>query len=193
VNFNVSGALGLFITSTATTDNGTSEFSKCIQAVAPLVLESPLLVIVPSSDVNCRTYCSAKADIADTLLEGIEYSPIGWDAQTGFFAFRGPTFGELCFAPPVANGTPLMAISINDQPLPVDQITNDMIETLACPIVPTATATVDVDEGENPTGEPATSTPDTRTPQCNDGIDNDRDGLVDLRDPDCTDRFDDSE
>jgi titin len=198
VNFNQFGTLGMFITSTATTDKGTSEFSECIQAVAQISLEFPPLNIVPSSDVNCRTYCSAQADIADTLLDGVEYAPIGWDPQTGFFAFHGPTFGEVCFAPPVANGTPLMAISVNEQPLSADQITSEMIETLACPAIPAATPTVDVDEGENPTVGPidsatATSTPFSRTAQCNDEIDNDRDGLVDLRDPECRDRFDDSE
>jgi hypothetical protein len=197
-NFNQVGTLGVFITSTATTDKGTSEFSECIQAVAQISLEFPPLNIVPSSDVNCRTYCSSQADIADTLLGGVEYAPLGWDPQTGFFAFRGPTFGEVCFAPPVANGTPLMAISLDDQPLSADQITSDMIETLACPAIPTATPTVDVDEGENPTVGPidsatATPTPFSPTAQCNDEIDNDRDGLVDLRDPECRDRFDDSE
>ena len=193
--FAVTVAPGSFITSTVTTNAGTSEFSECVQVLATFSLETgqPPLIVIPSVDVNCRTYCSTLVDIADTLLQGVEYSPIGWDPRTGFFAFRGPTFGELCFAPPVANGNTLMAISLDGQPLSADQITSDVIETLACPLVPTATATVDVDEGENPTEEAATSTPATRAPQCNDGRDNDGDSFVDLRDPGCRDRFDDSE
>lgn len=174
--FNQPVNIGLFITSTATTDKGTSEFSECVQVVAPLLNFTPL-IIVPSTDINCRTYCSVQADIADILLAGVEYSPVGWDAVNGFLAFRGPTSGELCFAPPVANGNPLMALSVNGETISADQLNGEVVESVACPLPPTLAPT--------PGGG--------GTPACSDGIDNDGDRLVDLRDPDCRDQFDDSE
>jgi hypothetical protein len=179
VNFAQAVSPGEFITATATWNNSTSEFSECVEVTAGTQLQGdsegfePGLVIIPTRNLNCRYYCTSQADIADTLLQGIEYRPIGWDAASGYLAFLGPAFGELCFAPPQANGTELMGLSFAGQPVASNELSPDLIEARACPAFPTPTPTVDPDEGAEPTATPAP------LPECSDGIDNDGDGRID--------------
>jgi len=154
VNLMVTVQPGHFITATATNANNTSEFSACVEIVAGESFSQEIeggFNITPLRNLNCRYYCTQQSDIADTLLEGIQYIPIGWDPATGFFAFEGPSFGQLCFAPPVSGGTDLMSLNFNGQAITSEELTSEMVPQRACPAFPTAT---DVDEG----GE-ATSTP----------------------------------
>lgn len=187
LNFGVNVPAGNFITATATSTNKTSEFSACVAVLAGaqfnLELDEPF-VITPLRNLNCRQFCTAESEIADTLLEGIQYAPIGWDAITGFFAFEGPAFGELCFAPPVTGGTQLMALSLNQSPITLERLTSEVVPAMACPAFPTPTPTVDVDEGTNGTPLP---------PQCSDGLDNDADRFTDLADPQCRNANDNDE
>ena len=124
--------------------------------------------------------------MADTLLEGIEYRPVGWDPVNKFFAFLGPSFGEMCYAPLQSFGTELMSLMIKGEPVTANQLTSEVVQIMACPAFSTPTPTPDLDEGENATATPA-------VPQCSDGLDNDRDGLTDLRDPQCRNANDNDE
>ena len=158
--------------------------------------------IIPLKNLNCRYACTAQSDIADTLLEGIQYLPIGLDPNTGYFAFNGPTYGELCFAPPQSSGTELMSISLNGEQYFVDSFfdiyyefednTSQIIESIACPAFSTPTPTADIDEGENATETP-TPLSAGDTPQCSDGADNDGDGAVDMADRQCRNADDNDE
>ncbi|MEX1248701.1 MAG: LamG-like jellyroll fold domain-containing protein [Anaerolineales bacterium] len=192
VNLMVTVDAGDFITATATSANNTSEFSECVEVLAGsqmnLELDEPFS-ITPLRNLNCRYYCTQASDVADTLLQGIQYFPLGWDPISGFFAFEGPTFGERCFAPLLTGDTELMLLSYQGEGVTVDQLTNDLVEPLACPAFPTPTPTVDPDEGDNRT--PA-------VPQCSDGIDNDGDGRIDYSatgagDRECRDASDNDE
>ena len=177
---------GYFITATATFANNTSEFSECVEVVQGSQLSGEsqftpppnLIKIVPLQNLNCRYFCTSQSEIADTLLEGVAYSPVGWDPVLGFLAFDGPTFGERCFAPPLSGGTPLMTLTFQGQEVSADQITDEMVATLVCPAFSTPTPTVDIDEGDNGR-ETETPTPPAPRPQCSDGIDNDGDRLID--------------
>lgn len=196
LNFAVTVDAGNFITATATNSNNTSEFSECVEVLAGSQMNLDLgegFNITPLRNLNCRNFCTQASDIADTLLEGITYTPVGWDPILGFLAFDGPSFGERCFVPPSSGSTPLMALSFQGQEVTTDQITPDMVATLACPPFSTPTPTVDVDEGEN--GR-ETETP--FVPQCSDGIDNDGDRLIDYSatgagDRECRDANDNDE
>ncbi|MEX2143233.1 MAG: LamG-like jellyroll fold domain-containing protein [Anaerolineales bacterium] len=215
VNLNVTVQAGHFITATATNANNTSEFSACVEVVAGESFSQEIeggFNITPLRNLNCRYYCTQQSDIADTLLEGVLYIPIGWDAVSGFFAFEGPSFGQLCFAPPQAGSTSLMSLSFNGQEISAEQLSTDMVETRTCPAFPTATPVPDEDEGSDATNTPAsgnvpTATPTPRNtpvpsatprPQCSDGMDNDGDGLVDYDpagggDPQCRNANDNCE
>lgn len=191
VNFPTGIAPGSFITSTATYSLETSEFSACVQVLTQLnqeIEQTPdLISIVPTRDINCRYYCTSQSNIADTLLEGVEYLPIGWDPTTGYLAFLGPSFGELCFAPPLAEGTQLMALNVGGQAASTDAFTADLIEIISCPLFSTPVPTLDPDEGD------ADEATEPSLPQCSDRVDNDNDGLVDLSDRECRDANDDNE
>lgn len=186
LNFNVDVPAGTYVTATATAGNNTSEFSACVLVAAGANFQgggNPPLMIIPLQNLNCRSFCTAQSEISDTLLKGVQYTPIGWDARTGYFAFLGPTFGERCYAPPLTGGTQLMSLLVGGQEFSLASLTTDNIEFMACPAFSTPTPTPDPDEGDNPTPVPA----------CSDGIDNDSDGAIDLRDPQCRNASDDDE
>jgi hypothetical protein len=128
--------------------------------------------------VNCRYACTTLSDIADTLLEGIAYVPLGYDPETGYFMFEGPSFGETCYAAPVAGGTQLMAFQVDGLTVAPEEIASIGIDLFSCPAFSTATPTLDPDGTLDPTPTPL--------PQCSDGIDNDGDGLIDYVAPSTT-------
>ena len=179
VNLAVAVTPGEFISSTATNNNNTSEFSACVEITAGQTLQGespdsePGLIIIPNRNINCRTYCTAASDIADTLFEGVQYKPLSWDPLSGFFAFDGPFAGQRCYAPPVSGGTPFMSLYAFGGEISLDQVSSDLVPTFTCPFFPTATPTINPDEGVS-----ASATP-TRAPECSDGIDNDGDGRID--------------
>lgn len=187
LNFNVDVPAGTYVTATATTGNNTSEFSACVLVAAGVNFQgggNPPLMIIPLQNLNCRSYCTAQSDIRDTLLKGIQYTPIGWDPTAGYFAFLGPSFGERCYAPPVTGATQLMSLMVGGQEFSLASLTTDNIEFMACPAFSTPTPTLDPDEeGDNPTPVPA----------CSDGIDNDGDGATDMRDAQCRNTSDNDE
>lgn len=180
---------GHFISATATNNNNTSEFSACIEVIAGQNLsqdldEPPDFFIVPTRNLNCRYFCSTQSDIADTLFEGIQYIPIGWDPLSLHFAFRGPVTGSVCFAPPLSGNTSFMALDLGGEALSsqdFDLLTLAVIPRWTCPDLPTPTPeATDVPDDREP-DEP-TDTPEPALPQCSDGIDNDGDGRIDYGD-----------
>ena len=187
VNFAQSVTPGHFISATATSSNNTSEFSACVEVVAGQTLseeleDPPDFFIVPTRNLNCRYFCSTQSDIADTLFEGIQYTPIGWDPQSLHFAFRGPVTGVVCFAPPLSGNTSFMALDLNGEVLSSQDfglLTLDVIPRWTCPELPTPEPTeIPDDDGDDDPND----TPEPALPQCSDGIDNDGDGRIDYGD-----------
>lgn len=139
-----------------------------------------VLVAVPDRNLNCRAGNGSNFDIVDTLFEGEEYSPLARGRDNLWVRFAGPAFGEQCWA--VAENLDLF---INEEPANIENVSEALLPFANYPPSPTPSPT----ETEQPT---ATFTPEP-PPQCNDGRDNDSDGLVDLRDRECKDALDNDE
>ncbi|MCW5876729.1 MAG: zf-HC2 domain-containing protein [Anaerolineales bacterium] len=131
-------------------------------ASATPVAGMPLLVAVPVQNVNCREGNSSQFEVADTLLQGEEYSPEARGRDELWVRFKGPTFQELCWVF-VDN----LDLFIDDEPVELADVPEELLPYADYPPTPTPSPT--------PTFTPE---PD-RLPQCSDGIDNDGDGRID--------------
>jgi len=101
-----------------------------------------LLVVIPGKDYNCRYGNSTVFDIADTLKANGEYAPVGIGPDMLWLQFKGPTYGELCWAP--VSG---FVLYLNGAEIPLAQISRDLLPTVSYPPLPTATP--DPDEGQS--------------------------------------------
>ena len=168
-----------------------AELDQAIPALSggtPTPTAAPFLVS-PLQDTNCRYGCQASLfDIADTLLAGEFYEPVGYDANSGFYQFVGPLTGQLCYV-----FDSFFDVHVEGVEVELESSPSNYLEQSLCPTPPaTATATVDPDEGQS---AQATETPTAASgaTQCNDGIDNDGDSLIDLADRECRDANDNDE
>lgn len=134
-----------------------------------------VLVAIPTQNTNCREGNSSQFEIADTLQEGKEYSPIGRGRDNMWVLFKGPTFETKCWAY-IQN----LTLLINDQPVAIEDVTEDLLPFVGYPATPTPTPT-------------PTFTPEPFTPECSDGIDNDGDRRIDLNDTSCSNANDNDE
>lgn len=132
--------------------------------VAELPPVDPSLVAVPNQNVNCREGNSSQFDIADTLFEDVEYSPLGRGFDNLWVLFSGPVTQVNCWAF-VDN----LALLVNEVDTPIQDISEDLLPFVGYPATPTPQPT-------------ATFTPEptSAAAQCSDGIDNDGDGRIDF-------------
>ncbi len=128
-----------------------------------------VLTAVPPQNTNCREGNSSQFEIADTLMEGKKYTPIGRGRDNMWVLFKGPTFETKCWAY-IQN----LDLFINDQPVAIEDVPESLLPFVPYPPTPTATPT-------------PTFTPEPLRPECSDGIDNDGDGDIDLADGRCID------
>lgn len=117
------------------------------------------LIAIPDQNYNCRYGNGTTFDIADTLFEGQEYSPIGVGPDKQWLQFSGPSFGEKCWAP--GNGFTLL---LNGNELPLADLPVDLLPLVSYPAAPTATP--DPDEGNNASQPDAPSGLQASEAQC---------------------------
>ncbi|MEX2143234.1 MAG: zf-HC2 domain-containing protein [Anaerolineales bacterium] len=173
------------------------------QSPQPLIV--PVLIAIPTQNVNCRAGNGSTFDIEDTLLAAQEYAPNARGFDDLWVRFSGPVTNVPCWV--FVNN---LDFFISEEPVDLPDIPESLLPFAAYP--PTPTPTMDEDEGSDPTHTPAigklptsTHTPRntpvpsaTPRPQCSDGMDNDGDGLVDFDpagggDPQCRNANDNSE
>jgi hypothetical protein len=144
---------------------------------APLVL-----VAVPSQNANCREGNSNGFDIADTLFEGVEYTPIARGRDNLWVQFLGPVNGVKCWVY-IVN----LSLLINGELVAIQDVPESLLPFVAYPPTPTPSPT--------PTFTPEPLVVQTTTvPECSDGADNDKDGRIDYpRDSSCVDANDNDE
>jgi hypothetical protein len=143
-------------------------------------LPAPLaLTAVPSRDVNCRQGPSGSLfDIVDILVSGSPYTPQAQGPDGLWLLFHGPDYDGDCWAV-----SQYLDLFCDDAVVSLPDVSPCSLQTRAYPALPTLTPTAVF------TPEPSA----TAVPECNDGIDNDRDGSTDMRDRDCTAPSDNSE
>ena len=148
---------------------------------------SPLVLIaIPNRNANCREGNGNAFDIADTLYEGIEYTPIGRGRDNLWVQFWGPINQTKCWAY-IEN----IDLLINGLITPIEDVPESLLPFVSYPptLTPTFTPSPELPEPSD-TPTPAAA----RQPQCNDGVDNDQDGAIDYpRDKDCKDAKDNNE
>lgn len=105
------------------------------------------LIAIPRQNYNCRYGNSSAFEIADTLLQGQQYSPQGVGTDKQWLQFKGPSFGELCWAP--VSGFTLW---LNGVETSLPELPANVLPVLSYPPAPTATP--DPDEGSNDTEAP---------------------------------------
>jgi hypothetical protein len=137
------------------------------------------LLAIPQQNVNCREGNGSAFEIADTLLEGEEYSPTGRGFDNMWVRFVGPSFQQVCWAA-VGN----LVLEINDVPTAIEDIPESLLPFVNYPATPTPSPTITfTPEGDEPF-----------TAQCSDGIDNDSDRAIDFpRDKNCQSANDNDE
>lgn len=143
--------------------------------------DDPTLIAIPIQNVNCREGNSTLFEIADTLLAGSANEPTARGVDNLWLQFAGPTYGEPCWV--FVNG---LTLFLNDAEVEIDMIPEAVLSIVQYPPPPTATPTM-IPEAED------TETPEPASPQCDDGIDNDGDGFVDMADRECRSSSDDDE
>ena len=183
------GEIGPFVESLVIVQNGDAEVVVGEQALEPPPTSTPTpapdeLLAVAIRDSNCRYGCQASQfEIADTLLESFQY-PINAFSSDGFFAqFIGPVTGQRCWVPLSLLDLQLNGVSTELQDLPVE-----LVNFISCP--PTPEPPTATNAPVQPTDTPVPSAPKL---ECDDGIDNDGDGFIDLADPQCRSASDNDE
>jgi hypothetical protein len=140
-----------------------------------------VLIAVPVQNLNCREGNSSQFEIADTLYEGEVYIPNARGNDELWVRFTGPVTQLQCWAF-VDN----LALLVNDVDTPIEQIPESLLPFAPYPPTPTPSPT--------PTFTPEPSeTPVPSQSECSDGIDNDNDRYVDMKDPQCRNPQDNSE
>lgn len=100
---------------------------------SPTVL---ILIAIPKQNVNCRLGNSSMFDIADTLFEGEEYTPIARGYDNLWVQFRGPVTNVKCWV-----FVDYIDLLINDQKTPIEEVPESLLPFVAYPPAPTATFT----------------------------------------------------
>lgn len=162
----------------AATESATASATAPVTATStatPVPAAQLILVAVPTQNVNCREGNSSQFEIADTLQEGNQYTPIGRGRDNMWVLFDGPSFGTKCWAY-IQN----LALLVNDDPVAIEEVSEELLPFVAYPPTPTPTPT-------------PTFTPEPFTPECSDGIDNDGDRRIDLNDTSCSNASDNDE
>lgn len=154
--------------------------------VSPSETSTPsnlVLLAIPQQDVNCREGNGSMFEIADTLQDGKEYSPTGRGHDNLWVRFIGPSFQQTCWAF-VDN----LILEINGEETLIEKIPESLLPFVDYPATPTPSPTPTL------TPEPGrTDTPAPSAPQCSDGVDNDGDRAVDLKDKQCRSATDNDE
>lgn len=140
-----------------------------------------ILMAVPLQNANCREGNASMFEIADTLFEGEEYSPIGRGFDNLWVLFEGPSFQTNCWVF-IEN----LTLLINDEPVQIEQISEVLLPFLNYPPTPTPSPTLTFTPEPSETNAPS-------IPECSDGVDNDNDRYVDMQDPQCRNPQDDDE
>jgi len=142
-----------------------------------------VLIAIPDRNANCREGNGNAFDIADTLFEGVEYTPIARGRDNLWVQFMAPVNLTKCWAY-IEN----IDLLINNGITPIEEVPESLLPYAPYPptLTPTFTASPEPIE---PSDTPTAAT----RPQCSDGIDNDQDGAVDGRDKDCKDSQDNNE
>jgi len=134
------------------------------------------LIAIPNQNANCRLGpSSASFESVDILFMGSEYKPIGRGPDDMWLLFDGPDYAGNCWV--FIEGLDLF---LNHQPVEIGDVPESVLPVVPYPDFPTATPT-------------PTFTPEPFRPECNDGIDNDGDGDIDLADGRCIDANDNDE
>ena len=132
------------------------------------------LMVFPEQDTNCRR-APNDGQIVDTLFMGEGYMPLGRGPDNFWMLFIGPATGVRCWA----------FASLFDIPFgPLPNVPGTVLPYINYPTA-TPTPTLVPTHTPNPFGGGQT--------QCSDGVDNDRDQLVDMKDPDCSSLSDNNE
>jgi hypothetical protein len=169
-------------TMTATPSRTASATATLVPAVIPSeTIGVEILTAVPLQNANCREGNGSVFEIADTLFEGEEYSPLGRGFDNQWVLFEGPAFQTSCWV--FAENLTLL---INDEPVQIQQISETLLPFVNYPPTPTPSPTLTFTPEPSETTGPA-------IPECNDGVDNDSDRYVDLQDPQCRNAQDDDE
>jgi hypothetical protein len=163
-----------------------SATSTATTTLVPVIIPSEtagaeVLTAVPLQNANCREGNGSIFEIADTLFQGEEYSPLGRGFDNLWVLFEGPSFQTNCWVF-VEN----LTLLINDEPVQIQQISETLLPVVDYPPTPTPSPTLTF------TPEPSETTAPS-IPECNDGIDNDGDKYTDLRDRECRNAQDDDE
>lgn len=141
------------------------------------------LITMPIRNANCRLGPSASLfEIDDTLLMDTEYLPVAQGPDAMWLLFAGPISQNRCWVF-VDN----LELFCSDTPVEIADISPCTLAIANYPPLPTLTPTPTF----TPEPDEPTDTPDL--PQCSDGIDNDGDGDIDMKDGRCTSPNDDSE
>jgi hypothetical protein len=147
---------------------------------------SPLVLIaIPNRNANCREGNGNAFDISDTLFEGVEYTPIARGRDNLWVQFMAPVNLTKCWAF-IEN----IDLLINEVITPIEDVPESLLPFVPYP--PTLTPTPTITSTPEPF-EPSDTPPSSTQPQCSDGIDNDQDGAIDMRDKDCKDTKDNNE
>ncbi len=164
----------------------TSTTTVAVGQIFPSSTDTPtdlVLMAIPEKDANCREGNGSVFEIADTLLEGKEYPPTGRGADNLWVRFVGPSFQQTCWAF-IDN----LVLEINGVATQIEEIPESQLPFVDYPATPTPSPTPSF------TPEPDRSeTPTPFVPQCSDGIDNDGDRLIDLKDKQCRSANDNDE
>jgi hypothetical protein len=151
------------------------------QPAAAVATDTPtptalVLIAVPAQNANCREGNGSQFEVADTLLEGKKYSPIGRGTDNLWVLFLGPTNQTKCWAY-IQN----LDLFINDQAVAIADVPESLLPFVPYPATRTPTPT-------------PTFTPEPFTPECRDGIDNDGDRRIDYpNDTSCSNANDNDE
>lgn len=162
------------VTNTATLVPSATLPGAAVATKSPTPVEL-VLTAVPTQNTNCREGNGSQFEIADTLIEGTKYTPIGRGRDNMWVLFNGPTFGTKCWAY-IQN----LTLLINDDPVAIEDVSAGLLPFVSYPPTPTPAPT-------------PTFTPEPFTPQCNDGVDNDGDRRIDLNDTSCRNANDNDE
>jgi hypothetical protein len=138
------------------------------------------LVAIPIQNVNCRYGNSNQFEIADTLFEGQAYRPDARGNDNLWVRFLGPVAQVQCWV--FVDNLDLL---LNDEIVELVNVTEALLPYASYPATTTPSPT--------PTFAPEPSATAAPRPQCDDGIDNDGDGDIDMADGRCLSPDDDSE
>lgn len=96
-----------------------------------------VLIAVPLQNVNCREGAgSSQFDIADTLYEGVDYTPLARGFDNLWVQFRGPVTEQLCWVY-VQN----LDMLINGQVVAIEDIPETLLPFAPYPPTPTPSQT----------------------------------------------------